>query len=67
MKVSKVSLLTGKLNVMELNVTTEQLFEYQNTKKLVQNIFPHLTPGEREFLISGITPEEWENEFGKLE
>lgn len=28
----------------------------------VQDAFPHLSPPEREFILSGITPEEWQAE-----
>jgi hypothetical protein len=31
---------------------------------LMQNAFPFLSPDEREFLISGTTPEEWATMFG---
>jgi hypothetical protein len=27
---------------------------------LIQNLLPHLNPDEREFLISGLTPEDWD-------
>lgn len=30
---------------------------------LIQNAFPFLTAGEREFLLSGLTPEEFAKEF----
>jgi len=31
--------------------------------KLIQNAMPYLTPSEREFLMTGITAEEWDNVF----
>jgi len=31
----------------------------------IQDIFPHLPAGEREFLMTGITPAEWDEIFGK--
>ena len=43
---------------MSLDVTQEQFERYQ-AGELVQNAFPHLSFDEREFIISGITPEEW--------
>lgn len=30
---------------------------------LMQEAFPYLTPDEREFLMTGLTPEEWEEIF----
>jgi len=59
MKVEKKSILTGAINVMELDITKEQLIEYEQGVKLVQVVFPNLSIDEREFLISGTTPSEW--------
>lgn len=49
---------------MDLNITQEQLDRWVDGNELIQNIFPSLTKGEREFLVTGITPEEWRKEFG---
>tara|TARA_R100001126_G_C4844936_1_gene158907 strand:- start:360 stop:554 length:195 start_codon:yes stop_codon:yes gene_type:complete len=51
--------MTGEKNTMLLPVTNEQIDRWQNGE-LIQNVFPHLSPSEREFLISGVTPEEWD-------
>lgn len=32
---------------------------------LVQNVFPGLSADDREFLMTGITPEEWDAAFGE--
>ena len=63
-EVSRVSSLTGMVHYMNLPVTVEQLNAHANGA-LAQDVFSHLTPEEREFLISGCTPEEWEQAFGK--
>ena len=34
---------------------------------LVQNAFPNLDADDREFIVSGITPEEWDATYGALE
>lgn len=47
----------------DLDVTQEQLDAYFEGKGLVYEIFPQLTDDEREFIISGITPEEWDELF----
>lgn len=60
MTVTRVSQLTGKVSSMELNVTQQQLDDYRDRKGLLQNIFPNLTTFEREFIKTGITPQEWE-------
>jgi hypothetical protein len=63
MVVSRISTLTGKFHQVELPVTPEQLTAWEGGQ-LVQRVFPHLTADEREFIMSGITPEEWDAEFG---
>jgi len=62
MKITKRSQLTGSTNTMYLDVTSEQLTIYE-MRGLVQNIFPNLSSYQREFIKSGITPEEWSSNF----
>ena len=65
MIIRKKSTLTGKINTMELDVTNSQLKRYEEGSELVQSIFPNMNVDEREFLISGVTPTEWAESFGK--
>jgi hypothetical protein len=63
----KNSSLTGKENSMEISLTPAEYREWarleaERTRPLVQDAFPQLSDDEREFIITGITPEEW-NEF----
>lgn len=58
-------MLTGKLHTVDLNVTERQLNSYEQGEGLLQDIFSHLTPAEREFIKSGITNEEFESTFEK--
>ena len=64
MQVTKQSTISGEFHTMDLDITPEQLSRYENGTELIQNIFPNLSPDEREFLISGITPTEWDTVFG---
>jgi len=66
MLIEKKSPLSGEWNVMDLPVTEEQLTSHTNGQ-LAQEVFPHLSPSEREFIISGITPKEWVMMFGEVE
>jgi hypothetical protein len=36
-----------------------------NSGQMVQDAFPFFSPEEREFLLTGLTPSEWEELFGK--
>jgi hypothetical protein len=65
MLITKTSVITGKENTMNLPITQEQLQQWQ-LGGLVQDVFPNLDVNQREFLISGSTPEEWEETFGEF-
>lgn len=66
MVVKQKSNLTGKIHTKSIDVTKDQINKWQNGE-LIQNVMPNLDTWDREFLISGITKEEWENAFGKEE
>ena len=48
---------------MEINCTPEQLCAWLAGEDLIQNCMPDATPEQREFCITGITPEEWDKMF----
>ena len=64
MIITKTSMMTGKINTMEIEVTQKQIEQWKNGM-LIQDAMPNLTDGEREFIVSGITPKEWEQAFGE--
>jgi len=49
---------------MVLPITSTQLDRWTNGD-LIQNVFPDLSADQREFLKTGITPEEWNQNFGE--
>lgn len=63
MKLTKTDPFTGKENTMELDITADDLQRWRDGA-LIQDVFPNLTPDEREFIKTGITPESWEETFG---
>ena len=63
MLVKRKSILSGQLNEMELKVTPQQMERFYGGRELTQTIFQHLNSDEREFLISGMLPTEWNNTF----
>jgi hypothetical protein len=65
MLVSRVSLLTGNRHLREINVTQEQLDRWEAGEDLIQNICPSLSADDREFIMTGATPEEWNEHFGE--
>jgi hypothetical protein len=68
MIIERQSIVSGKTYQMELDVTQQQLNDFNNGRLgLIQEAFPHLSIDEREFIISGIHPVEWRELFGELE
>ena len=63
MLITRKSPLSGVIMQMELDVTREQLVAWEKGE-LVQDAMPHLSPDEREFIITGISPYEWQAKFG---
>ena len=67
-QVTRQSIITRKMNTMELPISQEHLDIYDTVGDiLVQDAFPNLDKEQREFLISGITPQEWNETFGEEE
>jgi len=64
MLITRKSLISGNINTMSLPITEEQYNAWEQGT-LVQDAMPHLSPDEREFVMSGITPEEWAETFGE--
>lgn len=58
MIVHKTSPLSGKVQTRDLPIT-ERHIERWWAGELIQDVMPHLSAADREWLISGITPEEW--------
>lgn len=67
MLVFKESILSGEVSSMMLDVTQEQLDQYAAGNGLIQEVFPNLSHDEREFIMSGITPSEWDATFSEDE
>ena len=60
--ISKICTVKEKL--YEITVPVKKIQEWQSGA-YIQNVFPNLTPGERDFIKLGITPDEWDMIFSK--
>ena len=58
MLVGRKSMFTGVKSEMEIDVSEKQITLWMEGE-LIQNVMPNLSPNEREFLMTGITPAEW--------
>ena len=66
MRILRKSPLTGIITTIDLPITPEQIWEYERGG-LIQEVFPNLTPDEREFYKTGYTKEDWNAIFGEDE
>ena len=62
MKVTRTSNYSGIVRTIDLPVTQAQLDAWE-AGALIQNVMPTLSPDDREFLKTGITPDEWDEMF----
>jgi len=67
LSVTRISPVTGKTNTLQLNISSDDYERWKTGDFLIQNIFPHLTDDEREFIISGCLPGEFELWVGQEE
>ena len=66
MLITKISEFSKLKHTLDLDITEEQMINFKKGMK-VQKAFPNLDADEREFLLTGITTEEWEIMSGKME
>jgi hypothetical protein len=64
MKVTRISRLTGLTHTMEIPGLTLMMIERWRSGVMAQHAFVGISAPLREFLITGITPSEWEKVFG---
>ena len=58
MKITKTSMFSGKVHTVDLPITQEELDRWEGGE-LIQVVFPHLSPDQREFIMTGTTDAEW--------
>lgn len=59
MEITRISEFSGLSHTLDLDITAEQMKKFKDGMP-VQKAFPHLDADQREFILTGITPEEWE-------
>jgi len=68
--ITRRSPFTGKVHQMEIPLSVLEFSKREilwQTGMLIQDAFPMLSAGEREFIKTGITPQEWDAMFGEDE
>jgi hypothetical protein len=60
MLITRSSMITGVVRSKEMETVTQEKLDRWNSGELIQNVFPELTADEREFIMTGVTREEWD-------
>lgn len=63
MIITRTSVLTGKTRSLEIPVTVEQMQAFE-AGALIQRVMPEITADQREFILNGITADEWSAYIG---
>jgi len=58
-EIEKISPLTGKVNVMEIEMDPNDYVRWNKGGVAIQEALHYLSVDEREFLISGTSNEDW--------
>tara|TARA_Y100000401_G_scaffold51901_1_gene40688 strand:- start:28 stop:228 length:201 start_codon:yes stop_codon:yes gene_type:complete len=64
MKITKTSILSGITRTKEINVNQSQIDKWV-AGMLIQDAMPDVSVDEREFIMTGSTPEEWDLYFNE--
>lgn len=65
-EVTQISPITKKSNTLILEVTFEKFeksLKKWNAGTMIQSAFPYLDADEREFILTGISSQDWNNIF----
>lgn len=64
MMITRTSPFTGITRTKNILVTEEQLARWQSGER-IQDAMPYLSADDREFIMTGITDDEWDQAFGE--
>lgn len=68
MIITRTSILTNVERTKDLDITEEQWKLWNsNNRPLIQYCFPQLSADDREFIMTGITDDEWNESFPEPE
>tara|TARA_R100001591_G_scaffold23507_1_gene33246 strand:+ start:547 stop:765 length:219 start_codon:yes stop_codon:yes gene_type:complete len=62
-EIEKTSPVTGRVNIMEIEMNPNDYVRWKKGGVNIQEALPYLSIDEREFLITGLSPEDWENMY----
>lgn len=62
MRITRTDPLTGKVNTLDIDVTEAQMQAWKDGE-LIQRAMPNVSADDREFIMTGYTPESWDALF----
>ena len=63
MEITRTSLITGKQATLFIEGLTQAMLDAHAAGALAQDAFSGIAPELREFIMTGITPGEWDSQF----
>ena len=66
MRILRTSRISGNTSAMNIDITQAQLDAWVDGS-LIQDVMPDISADEREFIMTGTTPDEWDAMFGEDE
>ena len=67
MNITMTSILSGITRTKNIPVTKSQIYNWKIAGVLIQNAMPNVSVTDREFIMTGITQEEWTETFNEGE
>ena len=65
MNITMTSILSGITRTKNIPVNKSQIYNWKIAGVLIQNAMPDVSVTDREFIMTGITQEEWTETFNK--
>lgn len=64
-KITKTSMISGRVNMLNIPSLSQEEFDkryaaWERKEYMIQEAFPMLSADQREFIMTGITPAEWD-------
>lgn len=63
MRITRKSVISGIERTRDIPVNPEDMIRWQQGHGCIQDVMPYLNDDDREFILSGITSEEWDAAF----
>lgn len=67
MYIKRKSVISGIERTRNIPVNPDEYMAWQSGLGSIQDLMPYLSDNDREFILSGITSEEWDEMFSETE